>query len=91
MIIQSLEKMIQVNLFQNRNRLTDIENRLMVTKRKRRGGEIRSLGLTYTRYSIKQVSNKDLLYSTGNYTQYIVIICKVKESEKGYMCVCVCV
>ena len=53
MIIQSLEKMIQMNLFQNRNRLTDIENRLMVTKRKRRGREIRSLGLTYTRYSIK--------------------------------------
>ena len=39
MIIQSLEKMIQMNLFQNRNRLTDIENRLMVTKRKRRGRE----------------------------------------------------
>ena len=26
--------------------------------------------------------NKDLLYSTGNYTQYLVITYKGKESEK---------
>ena len=26
--------------------------------------------------------NKDLLYSTGNYSQYFVIIYKGKESEK---------
>ena len=29
--------------------------------------------------------NKDLLYSIGNYTQYFVITCKGKESEKKYM------
>ena len=29
--------------------------------------------------------NKELLYSTGNYTQYFVITCKKKESEKEYI------
>ena len=32
---------------------------------------------------IKQITNKDLLYSTGNYTQYFVINYKRKESEKN--------
>ena len=31
----------------------------------------------------------DLLYSTGNYSQYLIIIYNGKESEKEYMCVCV--
>ena len=39
--------MIEVNS-QNRNRLTDIENKLMVTKGERQGRQIRSLGLTDT-------------------------------------------
>ena len=34
---------------------------------------------------IKQIANKDLLYSTGNYTQYFVITYKRKESEKKYI------
>ena len=33
---------------------------------------------------IKQICNKDLLYSTRNYTQYFVITSKGKESEKAY-------
>ena len=28
---------------------------------------------------------KDLLYSTGNYITYLIIICNGKESEKEYM------
>ena len=39
------------------------------------------MGLTYT-YCIKQITNKDLLYSTGKYTQYFVIPSKGKDSEK---------
>ena len=35
---------------------------------------------------IKQINNKDLLYITGNYIQYLVIIYK-QESEKEYICV----
>ena len=38
-----------------------------------------------------KISNKDLLNSAGNHTQYLVIIYNRKESEKEYVCVCVCV
>ena len=31
------------------------------------------------------MTNKDLLYHTGSYTQYFVIIYKGKESEKEYI------
>ena len=31
---------------------------------------------------IKYITNKDLLYSTGNYTEYFVTTYKVKESDK---------
>ena len=36
----------------------------------------------YTLLYIKEMNNKDLLYSTGNYTQYVVITYKGKEYEK---------
>ena len=39
----------------------------------------------YTQLYIKQLSNKDLLYSTGNYIQYLVITYNVKESENEYI------
>ena len=39
---------------------------------------------TYTRLYIKQVTNKDLLYNTGNSTQLSVIILMRKESEKEW-------
>ena len=41
-----------------------------------------------------EITNKDLLKSTGNSTQYSVLTYNGKESEKRiyiYMCVCVCV
>ena len=34
---------------------------------------------------IKLLANKDLLYSTGNSTQYFVINCQGKESEREHM------
>ena len=37
----------------------------------------------YTLPYIKQINNKDLLYSTGNYIQYLVITYNGKESEKN--------
>ena len=41
----------------------------------------------YTLLYIKQITNKDLLYSTGNYTQYFGITYKAKESKKNrYIC-----
>ena len=39
----------------------------------------------YTLLYIKQVNNRDLLYSRGNYTQYFIITYKGKGSEKEYI------
>ena len=38
---------------------------------------------TYAQLYTKQITNKDLLYSTGNYIQYLVIT--QNESEKEYI------
>ena len=35
------------------------------------------------------INNEDSLYSTGNYTQYLVITYNGKESEKEYIYVCI--
>ena len=35
----------------------------------------------------KGIYSKDLLYSIGNYTQYFIITCKEKESEKEHKCI----
>ena len=57
---------------QNRNRLTDIENKLIVTKGEMREYRIKS----YKLLCIKQRSNKDISYSTGNYSHFLVITSK---------------
>ena len=45
--------MVQLNLFTNRNRLTDIENKFMVTKGKRGWGRDKlGVGLADTNYYI---------------------------------------
>ena len=50
--------------------LIDLENKLMVAEGK---GELGSLGkVGYMLLYSKQITNKDLLYSTGNSTQYYV-------------------
>ena len=73
----------------NRNRLTDIENKLMVTKGER-GLERDKLGVwdQQIQATIYKV-NKVLLYSTGNYTQYPVTNHNGKEYEKEYLCICI--
>ena len=40
LVCEILKQMIQMNLFTKENRLTDTENKLMVAKRERVGGEI---------------------------------------------------
>ena len=37
----------------------------------------------------RETDNKDLPYSTGNNTQYLVITYNGKESEKEYIYVCI--
>ena len=39
----------------------------------------------YTVLNIKWITNKNLLYGTGNYVQYLVITCNGEESEKEYI------
>ena len=39
----------------------------------------------YIHTTIYKINNKDLLYSTGNYTQYFVIIYMGKDSENIYI------
>ena len=65
---------------QKKKTLTDIENRLVVAKGGGKDWEfgIRRFKLLY----IEWISNKVLLYSTGNYTQYPVINHNGKEYKK---------
>ena len=62
-----------------------LENNLMVTKGRRRDGMNWEIGIDiYTLLYIKQISiDKDLLYSTGNSTQWSVLAYTEKESEKN--------
>ena len=56
---------------------------LWLPKGKREGGINQEFGINiYTPLYVKYITNKDLLYSTGNYAQYFVITYKEKESEK---------
>ena len=59
---------------------------LQLPKVKGEGGINQEFGINrYTLLYIKQVNNKDLLFSTGNYTQYLVINYNGKEPEKQYI------
>ena len=59
----------------NRNRHMDIENKFMVNKGEREGRINYEFGVDiYTLLYIKWVTNKDLLYSSGDYTQYFLIL-----------------
>ena len=69
-------------------RVADVENKLMVMG----GGEgegIRKIGIdTYTLLCLKLITNKDLLYSTGNSIQYSAMPIggkNLKQSEHMYM------
>ena len=55
---------------QIRNRLTDIENKPVVTDQEGEEGSNR-----YKLLCVKQASNKPLLQSNSNYTHYLVITC----------------
>ena len=62
---------------------TDIESNVWSPKGK--GGRVINQEFEINRYTllyIKWINKKDLLYSTGNYTQYHVIIYKGKGSEE---------
>ena len=79
------KKKIYLVYFQNGKRLTDIGNKLWLPKGKggrRENQEVETniSTLLYIKYKT-QITNKDLLYSTGNSTQYFVINYTGKESK----------
>ena len=63
--------MIQMNLITKRNRLTDLEDKFMTTKRNMEGSdnEVFGINILHT-IIIKQIINKDLLYSTEDSSIY---------------------
>ena len=56
---------------QNRNRILDSENKLVITKQGEEKGEGQMRGVRLT--DKKQISNKNVLYGTESYTHYLVI------------------
>ena len=74
-----------MNLLQSRNRVLDVRKN-MVTRGN--GGKISwKIRIDiYTLLYIKQITNKDLLYSTGNSTQYSVMTYMGKEPKKEWIC-----
>ena len=58
---------------QNRNGLTDIGNDLTVSKGERGEGGTNQEFWINKLLHIKEISKKDLLYSTGNYTQSPIV------------------
>ena len=78
-----------MNLFTKQKRTHRHRKKLTVHQGKKQGREFGING--YTLLCLKQINNRDLPYSIGNYTQYLVITCNGKESGKEeilYMCVC---
>ena len=69
--------MIQMNLLTKQNRLIDLENKLITVTRGEgwgwREGIVREFGNEiYTLLYLKLITNKGLLYSTGNSAQYYI-------------------
>ena len=69
---------------------TDAENKLTVTISGGWGINWETGNDTYALLYIKQITNKDQLYSTGNSTQYSVMAYMGKESKKRVDgCICI--
>ena len=77
-----------MDYLQNRNRFTDIKTHLGLLKGKLVGRAREFWINRYTLPYIKQ-ENKDLLYSTRNYIQHLIITNNGKESKKVYTRVCI--
>ena len=65
------------SMYKTETDFTDLKNKLMATKGEREGGQdkLEYWINSYKLLLVKLISNKDLLYSTGNYIQYLVITC----------------
>ena len=72
-----------MDLFMKQKETQTLKTNLWLLKEKGAGRINQELERNiYTLPYIKQIANKDLLYSTGKFTQYLIITCNGKESEK---------
>ena len=74
-------------IYKTETDLTDIENKLMVTKREAWGGGGINQDLGIKIHTLLYI-RKDLLYSTGNYIQYSMINHNGKEYLKKNVYIC---
>ena len=76
--------MIEMNLFTKQKQTHSLWQQTYGYQRGKVGGEInQELGISlHTLLFIRQVTNKDLKYSTGNSTQYSLLTYMGKQSEK---------
>ena len=86
-LTRGIQKMIQMNLFIKQKQTHRHRKKIYGYQRGKGGGGINwEFGINrYTLLYIKQVNNKDLLYSTGNYIQYLGIPYNGKELEKEWI------
>ena len=72
-----------MNLFTNRNRLTDLENEFMLPRGDGKGKRIvREFGIyMYTLLYLKWITSKVLLYNTGN--SLCLMLCNNLNGEKN--------
>ena len=79
-----------MNLYIKQKQTHRQKTNLWLPKGKGGGGVNQEFGINrYKLLYIIQINNKDLLYSTGNYIQYLVITYNEKEYEKEYRYMCV--
>ena len=78
--------MIQTDLFTKRTRFANLENEPMVARGKRGEGIVKEFGMDmYMLLYLKWITNKDLLYSTGNSAQYYVAAWMGREFEGDWI------
>ena len=79
-----------MNLYTKEKQTNRHKKKVIVTKGKREGGIYQkfSTNILYILLYVKQISNRNLLYSTGNYTKYFVITYNGRESENIDIYVC---
>ena len=85
LICEILKKKKKRSYFQDRKRLTDMENMHMVINGKQGWGKEKLDWNWYT--TIYKIISQGLLYNTGNYTQYFAVT--YKRIWRIDMCVCI--
>ena len=79
------KKMIQMKLFTKEKQTHRHRKQTWLLKGKGWGRDKLGVWEWHIHTTIYKINNKELLYSTGNYTQYFEITYKGKESEKEYI------